>query len=108
MKFRLFALVPALFAGCVQPQPASIGEAPSAIVGGTSDSTDGSVVLVVYEQGQSASLCTGEVLSAHVVMTAAHCVSPAVIGTGGTFHVYLGNNINQATPAQLLAVKETH
>jgi secreted trypsin-like serine protease len=108
MKFRLFALVPIALTACVQPPSATVGEAPQAIVGGTSDTTDGSVVLVVYEQGQSASLCTGEVISPHVVLTAAHCVDPAVIGTGGTFHVYTGNNINSATPTQLLAVKETH
>jgi len=107
MNFRAFAWVP-LLAGCLAAPPSTVGESSEPIIGGVNDSTDSSVVLIVLEQGAAASLCTGEVVSPHVVMTAAHCVAPAVVGTSGTFHVYLGNDINAATPSTLLAVKETH
>jgi hypothetical protein len=45
-------------------------------------------------------------------MTAAHCVDPVVVGTGNTFYVFLGDNINDMTqvntPGNVVAVKETH
>jgi MYXO-CTERM domain-containing protein len=101
-----FATLLLLASGCLAPQ--NVGEAQQAIVGGTTDTADPGVVLVLKDQGNQGSICTGEVLSAHVVLTAAHCVDPAVVGTTGTFKVYAGDNLNQARSSDFLAVKETH
>ncbi|HEX8952642.1 MAG TPA: trypsin-like serine protease [Polyangia bacterium] len=81
------------------------------IIGGTSDTSDPAVVLLYMTvPGQSGgSLCTGEIVSPHVVLTAAHCTggeNPAV--TNAVWRVYLGADFSKATAADLLAVKEAH
>jgi hypothetical protein len=55
-------------AGCA---PAAPGEARQAIVGGTPDTGDPAVVMETDNEGGG---CTAEVVSPHVVLTAAHCV----------------------------------
>jgi secreted trypsin-like serine protease len=106
-RLGLLALV---VAGCTAP--AGIGTSEQPIIGGTNDSGDPGVVLVIAQVSgsQSASLCTGEVVSPHVVMTAAHCVDPSVVGMGNTFSVYIGDDINTQPPtsANIIAGKETH
>jgi V8-like Glu-specific endopeptidase len=98
-----------LAGGCVAAQ-APVGERGSEIIGGTSDTGDPGVVLLFAQVpgAQSGSLCTAEIVSPHVVITAAHCVSPAEVGQGAQFIVYPGSDFNQATQANVLAVKETH
>ena len=68
----------------------------SAIVGGTKDTGDPAVVLVFAQKpgSQLGSLCTGEVVSPHVVLTAAHCVDPATVGAGAQFTIFLGTDFN--------------
>jgi MYXO-CTERM domain-containing protein len=98
-------------AGCLGGvAPEDVGAARAPIIGGTLDTADPGVVLVFAQQpgSQSGSLCTGEVVSPHVVMTAAHCVSPSEVGQGAVFTVFTGDDFNQATQADLLPVKETH
>src|SRR5579871_1800958 len=80
---RLLPLIP-LIAAC----------SPVAHIGGTTDPNDPAVVLVIAQSNQGSSLCTGEVISPHVVLTAAHCVDPAVVGNGNTFSIFLGYDIN--------------
>ena len=96
-----FVSVPLLLASaCTMPGNPESGPRPSvsrgAIVGGTKDTGDPGVVLLYGEKknSNSASLCTGEVVSPHVVLTAAHCVDPAVLGTGYTFSIFLGDDLN--------------
>lgn len=62
------------------------------IIGGTTDTGDPSVVAVfVHAPGAiSGSLCTGTVIGPHTVLTAAHCVSPAIVGTGQVFELVSG------------------
>jgi MYXO-CTERM domain-containing protein len=93
--------------------PASgIGVNQSAIIGGTTDTGDPSVVLLIGQAPGSmeASLCTAEVISAHSVLTAAHCVDPATVGTGKDFFIFLGDNINDSTQnvtSNFIAVSST-
>jgi secreted trypsin-like serine protease len=110
MKFRALALVSLAVSAAACVPAGGPGESQEAIVGGTADTGDPGVMLVIFDQGaQGASLCTGELLSPHVIMTAAHCVDPAVVGKTGTFKVFPGNNLSQANlQTDLLAVKETH
>jgi secreted trypsin-like serine protease len=108
---RMTALVSLLtLAGCTGAamDPGVVGEE---IIGGTTDTTDSAVVLLymTVPGQQGGALCTGEVVSPHVVLTAAHCTGgedPTV--TNATWRVFLGNDFSTATAADLLAVKEAH
>ena len=82
------------------------------IIGGTTDTGDPGVVMVLAHSTAGDGLCTGEVVSPHVVLTAAHCVDPTVVGQGNTFYVFLGWDVNDqaqtSDPTKLVAVKEVH
>lgn len=100
-----------LVCGC--GTPTEVDTSQSSIIGGTNDTGDDAVVLVIAAQpGSNAqSICTGEVISPHVVLTAAHCVAPSSIGNGNVFEIFLGNDINnsaQIVASNFVAVKETH
>jgi secreted trypsin-like serine protease len=88
------------------PPGAEVEVTSSPIIGGTVDTGDPAVVLII-SGGSSGGLCTGTVVSPHVVLTAAHCLSPAVVGTGVKFRVVTGNTA-AATATNTFAVKEVH
>lgn len=100
-----------VLAACAPP-PDDVGVRHSAIVGGVLDQGDPSVVLLLAQSNQGTSLCTAEVVSPHVVLTAAHCVAPSVVGNGNTFQVFLGYDINDRAQANnaanYYAVREIH
>lgn len=83
-----------LLAGCTLSS--APGSERSAIIGGTTDANDPSVVLVYAQtSSQLGSICSGEVVSPHMVLTAAHCVDPAVLKTTtAQFGIFLGSDIN--------------
>src|SRR5262249_1143305 len=76
------------------------------IIGGVTDSGDPSVVAIFAHQpgATSGAVCTGSVISPTTVLTAAHCVHPAVAGAGNQFDVYTGTVPGQSAP---LAVAPT-
>ncbi len=101
----------AIFSFGACSSPASVGSTGEAIINGTDDTADPGVVMVISQKmgSMEASLCTGEVISPHVVLTAAHCVDPAVIGTGATTYVFIGNVLPtmSAPPAGTIFAAET-
>ena len=101
-----------MLCGCGAQAP-RIGQFQSPIVGGTLDPADPSVV-AVYAQTSATqgSICTGEVVSPHMVLTAAHCVDPAVLKTSSAvFSIFLGSDLNDAAqvndPANFIAASST-
>jgi secreted trypsin-like serine protease len=66
------------------------------IIGGVTDNGDPSVVAIfAHAPGEtSGSLCTGAVISSTKVLTAAHCVDPAVVGDGQVFEVLFGTTLS--------------
>lgn len=107
----LLVSLPLSLAACVAPAPS--GSVGAAIINGTVDDGDPNVVLVFAQvPGQSTgSLCTGEIISPHVVLTAAHCMAPSTVGAGAKFVVFTGTMLpaSGAPPAdQLLKVTESH
>src|SRR6478736_5769536 len=118
MLTRTHGLALSLFLSSLTAGCTSIGGAASSteqpIIGGTTNTGDPGVVLLRAMQGSGAngySICTAEIVSPHVVMTAAHCVDPATVGSGNTFDVFIGSNLNGAEgndASKWLSVKETH
>ena len=102
--FAVLALV-----GCAGAPPAASVSQP--IINGTVDDGDPAIVMVIAQVpgSMSAALCTGEVISPHVVLTAAHCVAPSTVGEGAQFVVFTGTMLSQSSPKdEFLPVSETH
>jgi hypothetical protein len=74
------------------------GTSQQAIIDGEVDVSTKAVVLVGAKKGSDERHCSGVVVSPHVVLTAAHCLSPDVLGTGYRHFVWLGDDNND--PAQ--------
>ncbi|MEO6950589.1 MAG: trypsin-like serine protease [Polyangia bacterium] len=70
MRLPLFA-VAILLAACAPPE---VDETQAAIIGGTTDTGDPSVVLVLGEGAVYHNTCSGSIIAPHLVLTAAHCV----------------------------------
>ena len=92
MRTSPLILLAATACGCSATPPVDVSR--NAIIGGQTDPGDLSVVMVYAMAGQKGAICTGEVVSPHVVMTAAHCVDPATVGNGFTFQIFLGTDAN--------------
>src|SRR6478609_8408849 len=88
-----------------------VGTDESAIIGGMNTTGDPAVVLLIAMTNQGEAFCTAEVVSPHVIMTAAHCVAPSEVGSGAKFQVFLGADINGSAGQQasnFIDVTETH
>jgi MYXO-CTERM domain-containing protein len=96
-------------AACTSAPPTA--ERSAAIINGTLDDGDPNVMMLFSQVPGASSgfLCTVEVVSPHVVMTAAHCVAPSEVGDGAKFIVFSGTVFGNMPPAdQVLKVTETH
>ncbi len=96
------------------PPAAGPGRDDPAIIGGSADSGDPAVVLLIsYPQDQSTFYtCTASFVSPQLLVTAAHCVDSANHG-GYTFGLFLGESaLAYSTAAELapelIAVSEVH
>jgi secreted trypsin-like serine protease len=101
---RALALLTSLTcAACAAP----IGSESSAIVNGNADTDDTAVVAlhIVSANGpNNDALCSGTVVSPHVVLTAAHCLSADVVGPIDHVEIFLGSDAfdpNQASDPSL-------
>jgi V8-like Glu-specific endopeptidase len=107
---RLLLVSLALACGPADPT----GAAASPVLGGAPDATDDAVVaLLIFSANgpQDDSECTGTVVSPHVVLTAAHCLSPDVAGPIDHVSIFLGDDSTSPTqladPSLFVDVAET-
>lgn len=81
--------------GAANQDSPTVAADEQSIIGGTTDTGDPCVVAVfAHPPGvNSGSLCTGTVVGAHTVLTAAHCVDPAIVGPGQVFEILSGTTL---------------
>jgi V8-like Glu-specific endopeptidase len=101
---RLGIVAALVLAGCAG---GSAGSVEQAIVNGNADTKDTSVVALLADMpgSQGGFLCTAEVISPHVLLTAAHCVYGL---DGYRFRMFTGDDLTTATPDQFFDVAEVH
>ena len=75
------------------------------VIGGVADPGDPSVVSIFAHLpgATEGSLCTGSVIGSYTVLTAAHCVDPATVGSGNVFEVYPGPTFGAQAPLAVAA-----
>ena len=81
-----------------QTDDETLGTEEESIIGGTTDTGDACVVGVFAHLAgsTSGSICTGTIIGPHTVLTAAHCVSPASIGSGRQIDLLIGTTLSGA------------
>lgn len=119
MRRAYLAFLPFLSLVAWQCAPAEAppeGTSRAAIVGGEADPADPAIVLVAMQAGSDGTgggTCTGAVVSPHVIVTAAHCLDPRVVGADSKpYYVYLGDDLSSKTElavkSNFVKIAETH
>lgn len=88
-----------------------VEQSESSIINGAETSSfPGIVALYGVKPGATGgSLCTASVVAPTVLLTAAHCVAPSVVGHGLEFKALLGHTLaDPASPSPRIDVKEVH
>ncbi len=86
-----------------------VGRSTHAVVSGTAAPEDGAVVALVARRTRCAGdppalLCTGALIAADVVLTAAHCLE--VLGEDGQYEVFVGEQLLPTPRGRFLRVRE--
>lgn len=98
----------ALIVGCAPAdEPAPLR---SAIIGGiaTSDFPAVNMVIAQVPGSKLASICTGTLVSPHVILTAAHCLDPRLVGATAQVSIFIGVDVSIAKAADFRATRATH
>lgn len=104
LSIALTAAVAALTSGCeVGGGPSTGGDDAVQIVGGTPSNVPGVVSIAIDRPDGSGGLCSGTVIADRVILSAAHCVHPDLVGAA-SFEVRGGPDFFQ--PKQSLTVAE--
>lgn len=106
-----FAVV--LLAGCggYDIDVGEIGSQQDTVIGGTPTSGDPAIVALFGRKADSdeGMLCTATVISPTVLLTAAHCVDPAVSGEELSYVAVFGHDLTDAeTIDKVVAIESTH
>jgi V8-like Glu-specific endopeptidase len=79
-------------------------ETASKIVGGTNDNADPAIVALVAQGPMGQALCTAEVISPTVLLTAAHCTLATEVGPNAIFGVVTTPSLQGATAIRVQTV----
>lgn len=97
MACALFLFLLSFLSACGVPPEALTESRQHSLLGGIDDDGDGAVVLIIVKTVDGmAGLCTGTVIGQRTVLTAAHGLTPQVVGREALFSVFLGADFRTA------------
>ncbi len=117
-KLSALVCISSLVAGIVgcmaenaKTESEQVAESESSIINGVETTGYPNIVALYGKKpgAEKGALCTAEVVSPTVLLTAAHCVAPAVVGEGLVYKALLGHNlVDAANPSPKVDVAEVH